>query len=62
MALSDSREGPLRRADEAEELLVEEVRRPGSRAMLQWAQGAGERAARELQKEHPKAGTAKKKP
>jgi len=41
---------------------VEEVRRLGSGAMHQWAQGAEERAARELRKEHPQAGVRKKKP
>ena len=62
VALTDSQEGELRSADEVEELLVEEVRRLGSHAMHQWAQGAEERAARELRKEHPQAGLRKKKP
>ncbi len=62
VALTDSQEGELRSADEVEELLVEEVRRLGSGAMHQWAQGAEERAARELRKEHPQAGVRKKKP
>lgn len=61
LALTDSQEGALRTADEVEELLVEEVRRLGSHAMHQWAQGAEERAARELTKEHPHAGLRKKK-
>ncbi len=62
LALTRSGAGPLRSADEIEELLVEEVRRLGSRAMHDWAQGAEERAARDLRQAHPKARLRKKKP
>lgn len=62
LALTDSAEGPLRRADEIEDLLVDEVRRLGSQAMHQWAQGAEERAAHDLAREQPRARLRKKKP
>lgn len=48
LELTNSEEGPLRTADEVEELLVEEVRRLGQRAMQDWAGGAEERVAEEM--------------
>ena len=62
LALTQSEEGPVRSADEIEELLVEEVRRLGHRAMHDWAQGAEARAAEDLRKTQPKARLRKKKP
>ena len=44
-------EGPLRTADEIEELLLEEMRRLGNATMNQWAAQAHERISREVQAE-----------
>jgi hypothetical protein len=48
-------------ADEIEELLVEEVRRLGNRAMHEWASGAETRIAHDFEQTHPKARPGKKK-
>ena len=48
LELTESEGGKLRTADEVEDLLVEEVRRLGNRAMHDWAGGAEQRAAEEL--------------
>ena len=61
LALTKAEEGAPRTADEIEALLVEEVRRLGSRAMHDWAQGAQERAARAVRAAHPRARLRKKK-
>ena len=42
-------EGPLKTADEVEELLIEEIRKLGQSTMSQWAMGAEERVAQETQ-------------
>ncbi len=62
LELTESEDGALRTADEVEELLVEEVRRLGNRAMHDWAQGAEERASENLRQAHPQARLQKKKP
>ena len=62
LALTKSEGGELRSADQMEELLVEEVRRLGSRAMQDWAQGAEARAAGDLCQAHPQARLRKKNP
>jgi hypothetical protein len=60
LGLSECGEGALRSADEIEELLVEEVRRLGSRVMHDWAQDTEERAAARMRVEHPQARIKKK--
>jgi hypothetical protein len=61
LAVTKAEEGAPRSADQIEALLVEEVRRLGSRAMHDWAQGAEERAARELRAAQPRVRLRKKK-
>ena len=41
-------EGPLKSADQVEELLIQEMRRLGSTSMHQWATQAEQRVSREL--------------
>ena len=60
--LTETQEGKLRTADEIEGMLVEEVRRIGSVAMRDWAIGAEEVAAKELQAEIGNVRLRKKKP
>jgi hypothetical protein len=54
-------EGPLKTADEVEELLVQELRRLGSTTMHQWANQAEERVTSELQQQDPTVLSRKKK-
>ena len=53
-------EGPLKTADEVEELLIHELRRLGSSTMHQWAGQAEERVGRELQQQDPTVLSRKK--
>jgi len=61
LELTEVEDGPLRTADQIEELLVEEVRRLGNRAMQDWAGRAEERAADELRQGTPGVRLRKKK-
>jgi hypothetical protein len=54
-------EGPLKTADEVEELLIQELRRLGSSSMHQWASQAEDRVTRELQQQDPTVLSRKKK-
>jgi hypothetical protein len=53
--------GPLKTADEVEELLIQEMRRLGSSTMHQWAILAEERVSTELRREDPTVLSRKKK-
>ena len=61
LEISNSSEGPLRTADEIEELLLEEMRRLGNDTMTEWATQAEKRVGQELQKEDPTVLKRKKK-
>ena len=54
-------DGPLKTADEVEELLIQEMRRVGNAAMNQWAVQAEERVGTELKEEDPTLRPRKKK-
>ena len=54
-------EGPLKTADEVEDLLIQELRRLGSATMHQWANQAEERVTTELQHQGPTVLSRKKK-
>jgi hypothetical protein len=56
-----SKEGPIGRADDVEQLLEREIRKLGKNAMQEWAQNAEERAAAQLQADFPTARCLKKK-
>lgn len=56
-----SDDGPIRKADDVEKLLVPEVRKLGQNAMQEWALGAEARAAAQLQRDSPDALCLKKK-
>ena len=53
--------GPLKTADEVEELLIQEMRKLGNSSMGQWAKGAEERVNQELKQEDPTLRSRKKK-
>ena len=59
--LAGNQEGPLKTADEVEELLIEEIRQLGHGTMTQWARTAQERVTTELQREDPTVVSRKKK-
>jgi len=61
LGLTECEEGPVRRADDVEDMLVEEVRRLGNATMQEWARKAEEKVAREFKAEHPKSHCSKKK-
>lgn len=54
-------EGPLKTADEIEELLIEEMRRLGNQTMRQWATQAEERVSKELKSQDSTVLSRKKK-
>lgn len=54
-------EGPLKTADEVEELLVQEMRRLGNTSMHQWATQAEERVSKELKGQDSTLRSRKKK-
>lgn len=61
LEISNSSEGPLKTADEIEELLLEEMRRLGNDTMREWATQAEKRVGQELQKEDSTVLKRKKK-
>lgn len=61
LELTDSTEGPLKTADEVEELLIEEVRKLGHATLSRWAVGAEERVSQELKEQQSGVLSRKKK-
>jgi hypothetical protein len=54
-------EGPLKSADQVEELLIQEMRRLGNTSMHQWATQAEQRVSRELKARDGTVRSRKKK-
>jgi hypothetical protein len=61
LALASNAEGPLKTADEVEELLIREVRLLGNTTMNQWATQAEGRVAQELKEQDASIRSRKKK-
>ena len=61
IAIADNEEGPLKTADEVEELLIEAIRQLGNETMGQWASQAEERVSRELRAQDQTVLSRKKK-
>lgn len=61
MDLASSAEGPLKTADEVEELLIQEMRRLGNATMNKWASGAEARVGTELRQQDTTIRSRKKK-
>lgn len=61
LKISDASAGPLKTADEVEELLIEEMRRLGNLTMNQWAAQAHQRINDELKEQDPTVLKRKKK-
>ena len=60
LALAANADGPLKSADEVEELLVQEIRLLGNTTMNQWAAQAEERVAQELKEQDASIRSRKK--
>src|SRR6185369_2289231 len=61
LEIANSTEGPLKTADEIEDLLIEEMRRLGNATMTEWATQAEGRVGEELKNEDPAVLKRKKK-
>ena len=61
LELTRNTDGPLKRADEVEELLIQELRQLGKTSMQAWATQAEERVSRELKGQDPTIRSRKKK-
>ena len=61
MIITRNEDGPLKTADEVEELLIEQLRKLGNETMCQWASQAEERVSRELKEQDPTVLSRKKK-
>jgi hypothetical protein len=61
MKIAHNEEGPLKTADEVEELLIQEVRQLGNTTMAEWATRAEKRVSRELREQDPGVRSRKKK-
>jgi hypothetical protein len=60
LEIARNAEGPLKSADEVEELLIEEMRRLGNVTLRQWAIQAEERVSTELKSQDPTVRSRKK--
>ena len=61
MAIARNEDGPMKTADEVEELLIEQMRQLGNETMCQWASQAEERVSREIKEQDPTVLSRKKK-
>jgi hypothetical protein len=61
LEISANAEGPVKRADEVEGLLIEEMRRLGNATMGSWAASAEKRLGEQLEQKDASAGVRKKK-
>jgi hypothetical protein len=61
LEISDGTTGPIKKADEIEALLIEEVRRLGNATMSSWASGAERTLAEQLEQKDSSAKVRKKK-
>jgi hypothetical protein len=61
LELTRNTDGPLKTADEVEELLIQELRQLGKTSMHQWAMQAEERVSHELKGQDPTIRSRKKK-
>lgn len=59
--LAHNAEGPLKTADQVEELLIQEMRQLGRATLHHWAAQAEERVSAELQQQDPTVASRKKK-
>lgn len=61
LEIAENNEGPLRTADQVEEVLVDEMRRLGNATMTEWATQAEKQVSAELRSQDPTVLSRKKK-
>ena len=61
MEIARNADGPLKTAEEVEELLIQEMRQLGNVTLSQWASQAEERVSTELKSQDPTVRSRKKK-
>jgi hypothetical protein len=61
LEIAENKEGPLKTADQVEELLIEEMRKLGNTTMRDWAGAAQERVGEVLRRKEPTLRSRKKK-
>jgi hypothetical protein len=61
LALANATDGPLKTADQIEDMLVEEVRKLGNATMQEWAAKAQQRLTTKLKTQDPSIRSRKKK-
>jgi hypothetical protein len=61
LEIAENKEGPLKTADEVEEMLIEEMRKLGNTTMRDWAGAAQEQVAEVLRGKEPTLRSRKKK-
>jgi hypothetical protein len=61
LEITASGDGPVKRADEIEELLIEQMRRLGNASLASWTSRAEKTLGAQLQQKDPSAGVRKKK-
>ena len=61
LEITNDQGGPLKKADEVEELLIQEMRQLGRASMSEWAVGAEERVSQEIQDQDATLRSRKKK-
>lgn len=61
LEIGASEDGSIKKADEIEALLIEEMRRLGNATMTSWASRAEQTLAEQLAQRNPSAGVRKKK-
>lgn len=61
LEIAGNEDGPLKTADQVEDLLVQEMRRLGHATMSSWAEQAQERVSAELKLQDPSVRSRKKK-
>lgn len=61
LEITANAQGPIKTADEVEELLIQELRRLGNATMASWASRAERTLGQKLKHQTPSAGVRKKK-
>ncbi len=61
LEITATADGPIKRADDIEELLIEQLRRLGNATMESWASRAEQRLGEQLQQKDASAAVRKKK-
>lgn len=61
LEITVNQEGPMKKADEVEELLIQEMRQLGHASMTEWAAQGEQRITQEIKEKDPSVRSRKKK-